>query len=351
MMFLRHNTPNWQEPSNFAFEPSPLWLDDDVMASTESAKTFLRNIQMRSKEQLGELRPEVDKRRRDLENSKKARLAIREGRDKRDEVEATRISFHMQEQLHEVERKKIAAEVEFATIVNCVGDLSIGAKNHNFKAQTFKIPTNCDLCGERIWGLAAKGFDCRDCGFTCHSKCELKVPADCPGEQGKEERRRLKVVRQEEARTAAPVEPEPTPSVQSVAPTLLRSDTANSMNTLSSGYAASAQRSISATTVPTPADESPFDAPIPPPADTKPSPAAPRRNRVIAPPPAAYIKAPPPDPNENTNGSRSSEKRARMLYGYDANNEGEISVEEGKEVVVVEADGLSTPVHFSVCYV
>ena len=99
-----------------------------------------------------------------------------------------RAIFAIQESMHEVERQKVSAEVEVSTITAAGGDWSIGARNHDFKSQTFKIPTNCDLCGDRIWGLSAKGFDCIDCGYTCHSKCELKVPADCPGEQTKEQR-------------------------------------------------------------------------------------------------------------------------------------------------------------------
>ncbi|KAG9971067.1 hypothetical protein KCU78_g23655, partial [Aureobasidium melanogenum] len=56
MMFVRHNASSWQDPADFTFEPSPVWLDDDVMASDDSSKTFLRNIMMRSKGQLNELR-------------------------------------------------------------------------------------------------------------------------------------------------------------------------------------------------------------------------------------------------------------------------------------------------------
>ena len=101
----------------------------------------------------------------------------------------------------------LTAEVETSTITAVVGDLSMYGKSHTFKSETFKIPTNCDLCGDRIWGLSAKGFICNDCGFTCHSKCQLKVPAECPGEQTKEEKKRLKVERQAAA-TAAVEAPE-----------------------------------------------------------------------------------------------------------------------------------------------
>ncbi|KAI1040651.1 hypothetical protein LB505_006517 [Fusarium chuoi] len=86
----------------------------------------------------------------------------------------------MQEDLHSIDRQRLTAEVETSTITSVVGDVTLGAKNHNFKSQTFKIPTNCDLCGERIWGLSAKGFDCRDCGYTCHSKCPPTVLANSP---------------------------------------------------------------------------------------------------------------------------------------------------------------------------
>ena len=44
MMFVRHNASNWQEPHNFAFEPSPLWHDDEQMITNSAAKVFLQNI-------------------------------------------------------------------------------------------------------------------------------------------------------------------------------------------------------------------------------------------------------------------------------------------------------------------
>ncbi|KAF2220802.1 hypothetical protein BDZ85DRAFT_19871 [Elsinoe ampelina] len=153
------------------------------MAIDPTSQVFLRNILTKSKSSLTELRKDVDAKRREVEGAKRVRGLIREGKDKRDEASVLQSQFYLQEQLHESERKKITAEVEVATIASVVGDISVGAKQHAFKAQTFKIPTNCDLCGERIWGLSAKGFDCKDCGFTCHNKCEMKVPADCPAAQ------------------------------------------------------------------------------------------------------------------------------------------------------------------------
>ncbi|PGH04800.1 hypothetical protein GX51_03286 [Blastomyces parvus] len=343
-MFIRHNMTNWQDPADMQFEPSPVWHDDAAMITDETAKIFLRNILVKSKTQAKELKVDADKKRREVENAKKIRQSIRDGKDKRDEAEVVRAIFAMQEDLHLLDRKRLTAEVETSTITSVVGDLSFGAKNHNFRSQTFKIPTNCDLCGERIWGLSAKGFDCRDCGYTCHSKCEMKVPAECPGEQTKEEKKKLKIERQEAANSAPAIDvPAPTNGASEL-PALSRRDT---MNSLSSGYAASAARSASVLSSPQVAEgatELPASAP---PTTTKPA-TAPRRNRIVAPPPAQYISAPPPPVNEldaDGGGNRSrglsiksNEARAKMLYPYEANGEDEITVEEGREVTIVEPD-------------
>ncbi|CAN9453657.1 unnamed protein product [Alternaria alternata] len=328
MMFLRHNAGSFQEPGDFQFEPSPVWLDDNSIAVDEPATIFLRNVLTKSKTSLGEYKRELDKKRKEVENAKAVRQKIRDGKDKRDEVDIVRAVFAIQEQMHEVERQKVNAEVEVSTITSVVGDLSIGARNHNFKSQTFKIPTNCDLCGDRIWGLSAKGYDCQDCGYTCHSKCEMKVPADCPGEQSKVEKKKLKEERQKAAHTVTATNGTATSSNADM-PRLGRSDTVNSMNTLSSGYSATAHRSISGGMSPT-VEETP-----PPPEKKAPIVPGARKNRLVAPPPTQYVKndedVPPPPP-------KSAEARGRMLYAYQENGEGELTVADGTDVAILEPD-------------
>ncbi|KAL5047673.1 hypothetical protein BDW71DRAFT_179807 [Aspergillus fruticulosus] len=334
LMFLRHNVTQIQEPANVGFEPSPVWHDDEALITDEAAKVFLRNLLSKSKTQVRELRVESDQKRREVENAKRVRQSIQEGRDNRNEVDVVRSIFFIQESLHEIERRRLTAEVETSTIISVVGDLSLGAKNHNFKSQTFKIPTNCDLCGERIWGLSAKGYDCRDCGYTCHSKCEMKVPAECPGEQTKEEKKKLKAERQEQANAAPAVDRGPTSS-PSAAPSLSRRDT---MNSLSSGYAVSANRSVSNVGTHESVTEVPDSSP------TSPAPAAPtatkpavKRNRILAPPPAQYISSPPPA-EAPTSSALQKEPRGKMLYPYQSTGPDEVTVQEGEEITVLEPD-------------
>ena len=329
MMFARHNVANWQEPGNVAFEASPVWLDEPTLAIDDAAQNFLRNVLSKSKAALSEMKSDEEGKKREVEGAKMVRQKIRDGKDKRDEVEIVRALFDLQTLLHETERQKTTAEVEINTITQVIGDVSIGARNHNFKSETFKMPTNCDYCGERIWGLSAKGFSCRDCGFTCHSKCEMKIPADCPGEQTKDEKKNLKLQRQEAARTAS----SGMNGQDGVAelPSISRSDT---MNTLSSGYSANARRSISG--------NSPAGGPSELEDTSRPAPAPigglGRKHRAVAPPPTQYVS------DSGANGSSSDllkpgELRGRMLYPYQQNGDGEISVDDGKDVTIVEPDG------------
>ncbi|KAI0473165.1 FCH-domain-containing protein [Xylariaceae sp. FL0804] len=330
MMYIRHNLGGFQEPSDKIFEPSSVWHDDDTMVIDEPAKVYLRNVLNKSKGQLGDLRREVDKKRRDVEGARRVKDRIRDGTEKKDEVQVVTQIFAMQEDLHQVDRRRLTAEVETSTITSAVGDVTLGAKNHNFKAQTFKIPTNCDLCGERIWGLSAKGFDCRDCGYTCHSKCEMKVPAECPGELSKEERKKYKAERQTAAGSLLAPSSGPPEHVAEL-PDLSRT---NTMNSMSSGYAASAHRSIGGTGGgPGPRGSAEDLAPEP----SGPRPAA-RKARLVAPPPSAYISELAGSSVDGAGGSRSAEQRGKMLYGFDSNGEGEVSVPEGREVIVLEPD-------------
>lgn len=330
MMYMQHNAGAFQEPPDKVFEPSPVWHDDDSMVTDEPAKVFLRNVLNKSKGQLGELRREVDKKRREVEASKRVKQRVLEGIEKaQDEFLVLTQLFLQQEDLHQVDRKRLTAEVETSTITSAVGDVTLGAKSHNFKSQTFKIPTNCDLCGERIWGLSAKGFDCRDCGYTCHSKCEMKVPAECPGELNKEERKKYKQERQEMANTL--LKPSASLSHVNEMPDLTRSNTVSSVR---SGYAASAQRSISGPI--SPGEDAPPDVPNTRPPAASPTPSnAPRKNRILAPPPPAFISE---LPGSTPNGGGHQEQKAKMLYTFEAGGEGEISVPEGRELVVLEPD-------------
>lgn len=159
----------------------------------------------------------------------------------------------------------------------------------------------------------------------------MKVPATCPGEQNKEERKALKAERQ----TAAASLKSPTGTTDGVAelPTISRS---NTMNSLSSGYAASANRSVSGPKSPT--EETPPTSS----ASVKPQITGSntlRKNRIVAPPPSGYVSELPGSSVNGSGSAPSNEQKGKILYAYDANGPDEITVTEGKEVTILEPDG------------
>lgn len=151
----------------------------------------------------------------------------------------------------------------------------------------------------------------------------MKVPAQCPGVLDKAAKKALK----EENRASMAV-----PSSNGSDTTLSRS---NTMNSLSSSYATGGSggamgpaRMGSKLTK----SSSPPASVSPPGIDAAP---ATRRNRVIAPPPDRYVAAPPEPIAELP---AKDEVTARMIYAYTAAGTGEISVDGGTDVVVLEPD-------------
>jgi hypothetical protein len=91
------------------------------------------------------------------------------------------------------------------------------------------------------------------------------------------------------------------------------------MNTLSSGFSATAQRSVSGTALSQSGDDQGNSGP--------------RRHRMIA---------PPPTHGRDDGGSEAlkpGERRGKMLYSFRKNGEGEVNVEEGREIVILDPDG------------
>jgi hypothetical protein len=167
----------------------------------------------------------------------------------------------------------------------------------------------------------------------------MKVPAECPGELSKEDKKKLKAERQEQA-GATPAFDSSVSSPANEAselPALSRKDT---MNSLSSGY--SARPSRSASNLPTTADTPGVPAELPAAPTTAPPPKLipAGRRRIAAPPPAQYV-SPPPAALDGAEGSKSNEQHGKMLYAYQANGDDEITVDEGRDIVIVEPDGKS----------
>jgi len=170
------------------------------------------------------------------------------------------------------------------------------------------------------------------------------VPANCPGVLDKAAKKAFK----EEARQSTPalvVSPSTDNSLSRKGSVSVNMSRSNTVTSMSSTYAGLGQpgplRSPSklVRTQSTTSAASELSAEEPKSA-TKPTfsgGASLGRNRIMAPPPAQYVKPPVELPGD------TDLQKGRMLYAYSARDDGELTVSEGTEVVILEGDGKQTP--------
>lgn len=165
--------------------------------------------------------------------------------------------------------------------------------------------------------MGSKGFTCRDCGYSCHAKCEMKIPATCPGVLDKAAKKAFK----EEKRASIAVNSIPVElgnGDEHKSGGLSRSNTMTS--TLSSSHSGGGLKPAGSKL--TKSNSTAGTGPL---------------RRVIAPPPDKYTA--PPEPIHEMPTEDNSVK-GKMLYPYTAVGEGEISIEAGKGLLILEPDGM-----------
>ena len=248
--------------------------------------------------------------------------------------------------------KLLKHQVETEIILAAVGDLSRGVQSHTFKSTTFKLVANCELCGERIWALS-KGLVCTDCGYACHTKCEMKVPAACPGVLDKAGKKALREEKKAMNKTAMASETDlgggngltRTNTTASVASSSLAVGRVNVGRSPSISDASISSVSSATTSTPSAVSKSPSPPSIAElPADAVKSPA----RRILAPPPSQYVKSPAPVPSDDDDTppatpiarpTSSAADAGKMIYAFTASGENEVSAAEGAMVEIVDDDG------------
>nr|CAG8531092.1 8011_t:CDS:10 [Entrophospora candida] len=183
-LFVEYNKKNWEEPSDFVFEDSVNHSNNDELVDDENSKVFLNNKLSKAKRKLYTLIPEIETKRKHIDGMDSLKEAY-ENNPKLGGVDAVTDNLH--ETIREVtilETMKAKYQTEVDSIVQVVGDIGNDSQSHDFKSASFTIPTTCDLCQATIWGIAKQGFTCKECGYNCHAKCEMKVPPTCTKQKG-----------------------------------------------------------------------------------------------------------------------------------------------------------------------
>lgn len=173
-IFIEYNIRPFSPPKDWKFEPCATFYDNDGLSVEPAPKIFLQNKLRRTQSKL-ELEPVMANKRREFDQL--AALAASKSLENADETSDKYLEAGHQLILFTTSEAILKAEIE--TILSALGDDVGGQQPHTFKSSSFSIPTTCGYCKASIWGLSKQGKTCKACGMSVHTKCELKVPADC----------------------------------------------------------------------------------------------------------------------------------------------------------------------------
>ncbi|KAI0287946.1 hypothetical protein BC826DRAFT_1168600 [Russula brevipes] len=182
-LFIEHNLRPFGAPADWTFEPCAIHYDTEELNVEGGAKIFLQNKLSRSRGKILELKPLLEAKRKEAEQ---ALSFVNAGNRNPSSGSSDAVDglLDAQHQVALYEASQSILETEIRIVETALGGDEGSQRPHSFKSSSFTIPTECGYCATSIWGLSKQGKTCRACGLSVHSKCELKVAADCSGVRG-----------------------------------------------------------------------------------------------------------------------------------------------------------------------
>jgi len=185
-------------------------------------RVFIQNKLGKCRIKLQEVVPLIETKRKDVDKYANLVTAYAKDRSLGDIDEISGSYLDAKQQLTFFTSSERILNTEIDVILAALGGDEGAQMPHTFKSSSFSIPTQCGYCKTSIWGLSKQGKTCKACGLSVHSKCELKVPAECGSSSGGSKRPVLSVARtttrssigSSAATTPTAVQPDATSHVQ-----------------------------------------------------------------------------------------------------------------------------------------
>ncbi|KAH9890020.1 hypothetical protein C8Q73DRAFT_706343 [Cubamyces lactineus] len=180
-LFIDYNVAPFAPPPDWTFEPSSVHYDHGEMSVEPAPKVYLQNRLSRCRAKIEELDVVLTSKRREAEQLKKLVAAYSSNATLGNVNEVLDNYLDAQHELTFYAMSGVVLSAESETISAALQGDEGAQSPHSFKSSSFSIPTTCAYCKSSIWGLSKQGKTCKACGISVHSKCELKIPADCTG--------------------------------------------------------------------------------------------------------------------------------------------------------------------------
>lgn len=178
--YNRNQTP-FSIPDDYKFEPCQGFYDNDELSIEPAPKVYLQNKLLRCREKLQELQSLLAVKQSEVDKLQKLKSAYIEDPALGSLQDVRESLLDAEHVFTNLSVTQVIYNAEVDLLIHALGD-DQGAQNpHSFKSSSFSIPTQCGYCKSSIWGLSKQGKTCKTCHISVHSKCELKIPANCTG--------------------------------------------------------------------------------------------------------------------------------------------------------------------------
>ncbi|KAF8588584.1 hypothetical protein K439DRAFT_1613424 [Ramaria rubella] len=180
-LFIEYNRDQaaFKIPEDSTFQPCEGFYDTSELNIEPTPKVFLQNKLSRCRVKLKELQLVLESKKNEVDKLDGVVSAYTEDRTLGDLDEVKDNHFEAQRQLTFLSTSQAILVAEIDIVSSALGGDEGSQQPHSFKSSSFSIPTQCGYCKSSIWGLSKQGKTCKRCGLAVHSRCELKVPAEC----------------------------------------------------------------------------------------------------------------------------------------------------------------------------
>ncbi|KAI9061334.1 hypothetical protein FKP32DRAFT_948969 [Trametes sanguinea] len=180
-LFIDYNIAPFSPPPDWAFEPSAVHYDHGTMSVEAAPKVYLQNRLSKCRTKMQELEPVLSSKQKEADQLRKLVDTYTSNSTLGDPNEVLDNYLDARHEFTFYATSGVVLSTESETIAAALQGDEGAQSPHTFKSSSFSIPTTCAYCKSSIWGLSKQGKTCKACGISVHSKCELKLPADCTG--------------------------------------------------------------------------------------------------------------------------------------------------------------------------
>lgn len=175
-LYIQYNKKEWKNPELKSFAPIPLWeIPDNIYNKDMNAVTFLRNTSSKLQQNLSIIKDDIASKNKELDGINTVYQTYKATPSFGDPDEIYQKIVDTKKEIALLQLEELKCEVQINAITEAIGSDEVASVPHNFKNKSFLKQTTCSFCGNPM----RKGLSCRECGYVCHIKCELNVPADC----------------------------------------------------------------------------------------------------------------------------------------------------------------------------